>query len=528
MSKASKKGDIPSSPTGKLGAGDADYLTSLNGLSNASAAKRKPRWKDSGFAKFINEENHLKALGIYLEHFFDKTQLKANGQGAQQDLTILKHLLLRDIERIIADIDLIVIEVVNKLIHHPSFQNLESRWRGLWSLVLAADGHRNMRVRMLDISKRECARDLERAIEFDQSQLFNKIYNEAYGIAGGEPFGLIVTDFSVQHKPGKIDDINLMRSLAEVGAAAFTPIVVNVDPQLFGLNDHSELTSLVDVHALFQQSEYQSFRTLRRSLDTRFLVLTLPRVLMRERYRSVRKSFNGLSFEECCTSHEHYLWGAASYALGVIALREFAAAGWFGHIRGAPQNKIAGGLVSHVIPERFYVDDKLQIIRPITELRLSDTMERKLSAEGLMPLIASRESPYAVFYNNSTLWDASSASGSTNYDDATLSGMLQHVLCASRVAHYVKVIIRDKIGSFSSADECERALGEWIYQYTTGNEDLGWEEQARYPLKKAEVQVREQASKPGQYSCIMRLMPHYQADEMRAELELVTELVQGS
>ena len=499
--------------------------------------------------RLINEPSDAKAFVLYLTRLFNfegfRRDYMHNLDREYTDLSelgspefelmcaALKKALCSQIERQIAEIDEHIITGLNAVIHHPKFQALESRWRGLWTLVLTADSHRNIKVRVLDISKRECLRDLERAIEFDQSQIFNKVYNEAYGIAGGEPFGLIITDFFVQHKPSRTndfrsDDISLLRSLAEVGAAAFTPIVLNADPLLFGLDTHAELTPLLNIHALFEQAEYLPFQSLRTSLDTRFIVLTLPRILMRDRYRTRRTSFRGVFFEERCTQNDDYLWGGSSFALGVIALREFASAGWFGHIRGAPQDTLAGGLVSHLVSERFEIDDILHLERPVTELSLTDSLERKLSAEGLMPLMACKDLPYAIFYNNSTLWNPRTASRKASYDDATLSGMLQHVLCASRVAHYVKVIIRDKIGSFASADECERALSEWIYQYTTGNEDLGWEEQARYPLKKAEVQVRELPSNPGQYACVMRLMPHYQADEMRAELELVTELVQIS
>lgn len=221
------------------------------------------------------------------------------------------------------------------------------------------------------------------------------------------------------------------------------------------------------------------------------------------------------------------MWGNASYGFAGILIREFANVGWFGHIRGVPRNHISGGVLTTLPTDAFETDADEIAYKPVTEVLITDTIERELSDLGFMPLCQCYDLPFAAFYNNQSIQKPKKMDTRDANANAKLSAMLQHVLCGSRIAHYIKVMIRDKVGSFITAEGCEEFLRTWLFKYTTGREDLDWEEQARYPLREAGVQVREHPSKPGQYLCVIHMKPHYQLDQMVSELELVTELAQA-
>ena len=225
-------------------------------------------------------------------------------------------------------------------------------------------------------------------------------------------------------------------------------------------------------------------------------------------------------------TNDNCLWGNACYAFGGILLREFNNIGWFGHIRGVPRNHVGGGLITNLPTNFFNTDSDGLVHKPLAEVIITDTLERELSDLGFMPFCQCYDMPFAAFYSNQSTHKPPRFPTKEANINAKLSAMLQHILCASRIAHYIKVIIRDKVGSFMSASDCESYLGKWIYKYTTGQEDMDWEEQARFPLREASVKVREHPTKPGEYLCAIHLRPHYQLDQMISELELVTELTQ--
>lgn len=325
-----------------------------------------------------------------------------------------------------------------------------------------------------------------------------------------------------------LNDIVTLAGMAEIAAASFAPFITSVSSELFGLDDFSSLGLPLDLDAIFSQKEYTAWRSLREKPDTRFIGLTLPRILMRKPYRTQPGSYKGIYFYERIEDDglDSYLWGNAAYAFGGILIREFANVGWFGHIRGVPRNQIGGGLVSDFPTIEFETDASGIAVRPITDIVVTDSRERELSDLGMIPLCQCYDLPCSAFYSNQSLQRSSKGGKPSREFNAKLSGMLQHVLCASRVAHYIKVMIRDKVGSFISAQGCEDFLTKWLFRYTTGREDLDWEEQARYPLREAAVKVSEHPGKPGQYLCVIHLVPHYQLDQMVSELELVTELAQ--
>lgn len=432
----------------------------------------------------------------------------------------------------ISQIDHQINDLVNVIIHNPKFQKLEASWRGLWFLIEQAEGTKNVKIKVMDISWNEVSKDISRALEFDQSNLFQKIYSEEYGTPGGEPYGALIGDYAISHKPSKNhphDDIATLEGLAEIAAAAFSPFIASASPELFGLDNFEELGLPQNYKSIFSQQEYIKWNALRGRSDSRFLGLTLPRILMRLPYRKTPGSYKGVFFYEK-PSHNNlqgHLWGNASYAFGGILIREFNSVGWFGHIRGVPRDQIGGGLLTNLVVDHFSTDADELAFKCATDVLITDSAEKELSEQGLIPLSQCYDIPFAAFYNNQSVQKPKKQNSRETEVNARLSTMLQHVLCGSRVAHYIKVMIRDKVGSFISAMECERYLLNWIHKYTTGNTDMDWETQARYPLRESKVKVTEHPEKPGQYACVIHLVPHYQVDQMVSELELVTELAQS-
>jgi len=471
--------------------------------------------------QFLKTPDAKQALVYWLTEFTPVVQLKK-----PEDI-------IEAIHRSIADIDHLINDQLNVIIHHRKFQTLEASWRGLWYLAVQADSIKNIKLKVLDANWAEVSRDMSRALEFDQSQLFKKIYSEEYGTPGGEPYGVIIGDYEISHKPRhdqKLDDLATLTGISQVAAASFAPFIASASPELFGLDNFSELGQPLNLSNIFSQKEYVKWRSLRDSPDSQFVGLTLPHILMRLPYRKKPGSYKGIFFYEQAASNgqENYCWGNAAYAFAAIMIREFANVGWFGHIRGVHQNQTGGGLLTNLTYDDFETDAQNIAIKPVTDVIITDIKERELGELGLMPLCQCYNTTFAAYYGNQSLRKAGRSTNPQGEINAKLSAMLQHVLCGSRIAHYIKVMIRDKIGSFITAEECENYLRDWLFKYTTGREDLEWEEQARYPLREADVKVTEHPEKPGDYVCVIHLRPHYQLDHMVSELELVTELAQSA
>ncbi|MDH5407554.1 MAG: type VI secretion system contractile sheath large subunit [Gammaproteobacteria bacterium] len=470
---------------------------------------------------FLEEKDDYKALVHWLTEYEVSSQLKTTN-----DITLAIH-------RTIATLDEHINEQLNEIIHHEKFQKLEASWRGLWYLAVQAEGATNIKIKVLDASWTDVVKDISRALEFDQSHLFHKVYSEEYGTPGGEPYGVLIGDYEISHRISKKhphDDISVLAGLAQIAAAAFSPFVAAASSELFGLDDFAGLGLPLNLDSIFTQTEYIKWRSLRDQIDSRFVGLTVPRILMRCPYRKTPGSYKGIHFHETHKDETHsgYLWGNAAYGFAGILIREFANVGWFGHIRGVPRNHVSGGVLTTLPVDVFETDSSDIAYKPVTEVMITDTVERELSDLGFMPLCQCYDLPFAAFYNNQSIQKPKKMDNRDATANAKLSAMLQHVLCGSRIAHYIKVIIRDKVGSFITAEECEGYLREWLFKYTTGREDLEWEEQARYPLREANVKVREHPSKPGQYLCVIHMRPHYQLDQMVSELELITELAQAN
>ena len=480
-------------------------------LLDAIEVAEKSRF-DTDMDLFLQTEDDHRALTLWLERLTaieDLSKLEDLNEALALDMAML---------------DELINEQLKAILHHPRLNQLEAAWRGLHILLKASEDSKKIKVRMLDMTWREVTRDIERAIEFDQSQLFNKIYSEEFGTPGGEPYGVIIANYEVQHRPSAghpYDDTATLHTLAQIAAASFSPIILGTAPGFFGLDSFERLNITLNYDKIFQQHEYIKWRSYRDTEDSRFLALTLPRILMREPRRWQNTSYGGLQLD---ADTDNYLWGNACFALGAILIREFHNVGWFSHIRGAPRNQLAGGIVTD-LPVSFFKSDAPQVaLRPVTDVIITDQMEKELGEHGFIPLCHCYDTPFASFHGNFSTQKPKKYKDPGATINARLSAMLQHILCASRFAHYIKIMVRDKVGSFFSASDCETYIHNWLTDYISGNDGLDWDMQSKYPLRDAYVKVMERPDKPGVYASVIHLQPHYQLDQMVSELKLTTEL----
>ncbi len=443
--------------------------------------------------------------------------------------------LVTQLTRDVAALDELIERQLNAVLHHPTFQKFESSWRGLAWLVDGVPRDADVKVRMLNVTWMELARDGERAIEFDQSHLFRKVYSAEFGSPGGEPFGILLGDYEVSHKPRPdqpVDDVRALRSIAQVAGAAFAPFVCSAHPTLLGLESFGELQAPMDLPRSFRGVEYTAWRSLRASEDSRFLAVTLPRMLIRAPYSHDPGRADGFPFSEHCRKHNDYLWTNACYAMGSVVVRAFANWGWLADIRGTKRGEESGGLVTglpapdHGLPG-CRTDSEGVAVRFAAELVIADSQERTLSDLGFIALTAIPGESVHAFYTTPSLNESQRFDNPDATANARLAGMLQYVLCASRVAHFVKMLCRDMTGSFMSSDELQRRLSNWLHSITVASESASDEMQARFPLSQSSVTVREQPGRPGCFASVLQLCPHFQLDQMTSSMRLVTEFQTG-
>jgi len=465
--------------------------------------------------KFLDEPDAAAAIEIWLGGPF---------HGSKDDLC-------RRLNNHVAQLDRLINVQLNEVLHAPEFQKLEASWRGLAYLVEQADYEDDsaIKVRVLNASWRELERDFDRAIEFDQSQLFRKVYESEFGTPGGEPFGALIGDYEIHPRPSADhphDDLSVVESLMGVAAAAFCPMLLNVHPSMFGLDDFSSLEHRLDHERTFEGVEYTKWKSLRSREDARFIGLTLPRVLMRQPYEDDGGRVDRFRFEEDVAGPDRnkYLWGGANYAFGSVLVRAFSQAGWLADIRGARRGVESGGLVTGLPMHGFATDLSGYVKKSSTDVIITEELEKQLSDIGFIPLCSSKDTDYSVFYSNQSLQKPARYDRASATVNAQISAMLQYMLCVSRFAHYVKVLGRDKMGTFADYNELETFLQSWIVRYVTSDSEATPATKARYPLRDAEVRVEPAPGKPGSYHCLMRLMPHYELDELQASVRLVAEL----
>ncbi len=419
----------------------------------------------------------------------------------------------------IADIDRLLTAQLNAIMHAPEFQKLEGAWRGLHYLVMQSETSSMLKLRVLNISKKELAKDLEKAAEFDQSALFKKVYEEEYGTFGGAPYGALIGDYEFGRNPM---DIGLLEKISNVAAAAHAPFLAAADPGLMGLESFTDLPNPRDLAKKFETPDYAKWKSFRESEDSRYVGLTLPRVLMRLPYGPDTVPVETFNFKEDVdgTDHSKYLWGNAAYAMATRLTDSFAKYGWCATIRGVEGGGKVEGLPTHT----FSTDDGEIAMKCPTEIAITDRREKELADLGFIPLVHCKGTDYAAFFG------AQSSQKPKKYDtdaanaNARLSTQLQYLFAMSRFAHYLKAIMRDKIGSFMTRKECEVYLNRWISNYVVSSEDAGMELKAKHPLKEARVEVAEIPGKPGCYRAVCFLKPHFQLDELTISLRLVAEL----
>ena len=346
---------------------------------------------------------------------------------------------------------------------------------------------------------------------------------------GGEPYGIIVCDYEVQHRrtpSHPTDDVAALKGLSQIAAAAFSPMILAASPVLLGLDAFSELEAPIDLDRTFQSPDYVRWKALQDSEDARFIGLVVPRVLMRLPYRddSVRKDRFPFREDVSDPSGKDYLWGSAAYPFASVVMRAYGNYGWFADIRGAPRDSKVGGLVDDLPVDDFLTDRPGIAIKHSAEVMISDKQEKELADLGLIALCHAPNTPFAVFYANPSLQRPKQFDRIAATINARLSAMLQYMFCVSRFAHFLKVIGRDRVGSFASADDVQHFLQRWIMQYAAEGDTLSLENRARFPLREAQIGVHEVPGKPGVYACTVFLRPHFQLDQLSAGFRLVTQI----
>jgi type VI secretion system protein ImpC len=429
----------------------------------------------------------------------------------------------RDVDQMItarvAQIDHLISLQLNEILHQPQFQKLEATWRGLRYLLDQSETSTMLKIRILNASKKELLRDLQRAAEFDQSAAFKKVYEEEFGIFGGEPFGALIGDYEFSKHP---EDLELLEKMSQVAAAAHAPFLSAASPELLNLPSFTGLDQPRDIGKIFDSTEYAKWKSFRQSEDSKYVCLTCPRILMRLPYGRDTKPVEGFSFEEGVdgTDHSRYLWGNAAYALGARVTQAFAQYGWCTAIRGVE----GGGLVEGLPAHTFRTDEGDVALKCPTEIAITDRREKELADQGLVPLVHCKGTDKAAFFsiqscNKPKVYDSDAATA-----NARLSAQLPYMMATCRFAHYLKSMMRDKIGSFLSRDDCWRFLNRWISQYVTQDDKANQATKAQFPLREARVDVEEIKGKPGCYRAITYLRPHFQLDELGVSLRLVADL----
>lgn len=496
----------------------APAVSLLDAVLAATPAADDRRPTTSGAAgrldRFLAERNVAEAVRLWLGDVPDRWR----GD--------LKRRLSIALNRDVARVDELLTAQLNTILHHPEFQKLEAAWRGLWFVVDAVPEGANVKLRVLNATWRDLVKDQERAIEFDQSHLFRKVYNEEFGMPGGEPYGLLVGNYEMTHRPfpdHPTDDIGALRGIAGVAAAAFAPFISGIDPRFLELESFTELELPFDIGRSFDQPDYLKWRAFRDMDDSRFAGLVMPRVLYRRPYGDTPGQTHRFDFNEDTADRKDYLWGNPSFALAAVAVRAFAESGWLADIRGARPDDETGGRVVG-LPTVGYRTGSAESPRSVTDAHLTDFREKELSDHGFIPLCHTPGAAEAAFYTTPTVQKPRTYTEPVATANAKLSGMLQYMLCVSRFAHYLKVMIRDRVGSFSSPGEIEDQLNKWLMRYVASNENASPETRARYPLREGRAQVRDIDGKPGSYQCTVYLRPHFQLDQLTAGIKLTTQL----
>ncbi|MCA9185283.1 MAG: type VI secretion system contractile sheath large subunit [Planctomycetales bacterium] len=451
--------------------------------------------------------------------------VKTLAEHVLADTSLISDDAIRSIESIIAAIDKRLSDQVNLILHHEEFQKLESAWRGLHYLVNNTETDEMLKIRVLNVSKKDLGKTLKKfkGTAWDQSPIFKKFYEEEYGQFGGEPYGCIVGDYHFDHSP---PDVALLTEMAHISAASHAPFITGLAPTTMQMDSWQELSNPRDLTKIFQTPEYAAWRSLRQSEDARYVGLCMPRFLSRLPYGAKTDPVEEFAFEEDTegADHNRYTWANAAYAMAANINRSFKLYGWCSQIRGIESGGAVQGLPTHTFP----TDDGGVAMKCPTEIAISDRREAELAANGFMPLVHKKNSDFAAFIGAQSLHQPAVYDDPDATANANLGARLPYLFATCRFAHYLKCIVRDKVGSFKERSDMETWLNNWIGQYVLQNPATASdEEKARQPLAGAEVTVEENEGNPGYYSSKFFLRPHYQLEGLTVSLRLVSKLPSG-
>jgi len=443
-------------------------------------------------------------------------------EQALRETAVVSDDVIGTIKAIIAEIDKKLSDQINLILHNERFQQLESAWRGLHYLVNNTETDEMLKIRVLNISKKDLGKTLKKykGAAWDQSPLFKKLYEEEYGQLGGEPFGALVGDYYFDHTPG---DVELLGQMAQTAAAAHAPFIAGAGPTLMGMDSWQELANPRDLAKIFGAPDYAAWRSLRESDDAKYLGLAMPRFLARLPYGAKTNPVEEFEFEEETgdgDSHK-YAWANSAYAMAVNVNRSFKMYGWCTSIRGVESGGAVEGLPVHTFPS----DDGGVDMKCPTEIAISDRREAELASCGLMPLIHRKNTDTAAFIGAQSVQKPQEYYDPDASANARLAARLPYLFASCRFAHYLKCMVRDKVGSFKERADMERYLSDWIMNYVILNpENAGESARAQKPLAGAEVKVEEVEGNPGYYTAKFHLRPHYQLEGVNITMSLVSRL----
>ena len=471
------------------------------------------------FASLLQKQFKPKTDGARVEV---ERAVRTLAEQALRETAVVSDDVVGTIKAIIAEIDKKLTDQVNAILHNERFQQVESAWRGLHHLVSNTETDEMLKIRVMNISKKDLGKTLKKykGAAWDQSPVFKKLYEQEYGQLGGEPYGCLVGDYSFDHTPG---DVELLGQMSQVAAAAHAPFIAGAGPGLMGMDSWQELANPRDLGKIFGAPDYAAWRSLRESDDAKYLGLAMPRFLSRLPYGAKTNPVEEFEFEEETGGGDHskYTWSNAAYAMAVNINRSFKQYGWCSSIRGVESGGAVEGLPVHTFPS----DDGGVDMKCPTEIAISDRREAELANCGLMPLIHRKNTDQAAFIGAQSLQKPAEYSDPDATANARIAARLPYLFASCRFAHYLKCMVRDKVGSFKERADMERFLSDWIMGYVLGNpENAGETLKAQKPLAGAEVKVSEIEGNPGYYAAKFHLRPHYQLEGVSVSLSLVSRL----
>jgi type VI secretion system protein ImpC len=460
-----------------------------------------------------SETEHARAKDIIAElvrEVMDGTVVVSDNLGATLDARI-------------AELDRLISTQLSEVMHNPEFQKLESTWTGLQYLCKQTSTGANLKIQLFNATKKELIKDFKTAIDFDQSVLFKKVYEEEFGTFGGAPFGTLLGDFDIGRQP---EDMFFLEQMSHVAAAAHAPFISAASPEMLGIDSFDDLGKPRDLSKVFDTVDYAKWKSYRESEDSRYVGLTLPRFLGRLPYNPkdgiTTEGFNFVE-EVDGADHSKYLWVNTAFAMGARLTAAFESHGWCAAIRGVE----GGGLVEDLPTHTFKTDEGEVALKCPTEVAITDRREKELSDLGFIPLVHCKNTDYAAFFGAQSTQKAAKYDSDAANANAVLSAQLQYMFAVCRIAHYMKSMMRDKVGSFTTTQDVERYLHNWLMQYVVDADDASQEMRAQRPLRQAQVEVSEVPGRPGVYRAVAFVRPHFQLDELSVSLRLVAEMPGG-